>query len=78
MDGSLIDAWVSHRSFVRKDGSGPDRPSGRNPSVDFRGEKRSNAPHESSTDGEARLFTKGELTEAKLRFTTHALSEWDN
>ncbi len=75
VDGSLIDAWASHKSFVRKDGSGPDRPSGRNPSVDFSGEKRSNATHQSTTDGEARLFKKGEFTEAKLRFMTHALSE---
>ena len=75
VDGSLIDAWASHKSFVRKGGCGPDRSSGRNPSVDFTGEKRSNATYQSTTDGDARLFKKGEFTEAKLRFMTHALSE---
>lgn len=75
MDGILIEAWASHKSFVRKDGDGSDRPSGRNPKVDFSGEKRSNATHESTTDPEARLYKKGEYTEAKLRYITHALSE---
>ena len=75
VDGTLIDAWASHKSFVRKDGDGPDRPPGRNPEVDFKGEKRSNATHESTTDPESRLFKKGEFTEAKLRYMAHALSE---
>lgn len=75
VDGTLIDAWASHKSFVRKDGDGPDRPPGRNPEVDFNGEKRSNATHESTTDPESRLFKKGEFTEAKLRYMAHALSE---
>lgn len=75
VDGSLIEAWASHKSFVKKDGSGPDKPCGRNPEVDFRGEKRSNTTHQSSTDPEARLYKKGEFTEAKLRYITHALSE---
>ena len=75
VDGTMIEAWASHKSFVRKDGGGPDRPAGRNPEVDFKGEKRSNKTHESSTDPEARLFKKGEFTEAKLRYMTHALSE---
>lgn len=75
VDGTLIEAWASHKSFVRKDGDGPERPPGRNPEVDFKGEKRSNATHESSTDPESRLFKKGEFTEAKLRYMAHALSE---
>ncbi|ATG88430.1 IS5 family transposase [Methylomonas koyamae] len=75
VDGSLIEAWASHKSFVKKDGSGPDKPAGRNPEVDFSGEKRSNATHQSTTDPEARLYKKGEYTEAKLRYITHALSE---
>jgi transposase/IS5 family transposase len=75
VDGTLIEAWASHKSFVKKDGSGPDRPPGRNPEVDFKGEKRSNATHESSTDPESRLYKKGEFTEAKLRYMAHALSE---
>ena len=40
IDGTMIEAWASHKSFVRKDGRGPDRPEGRNPAVDFSGEKR--------------------------------------
>lgn len=75
VDGSLIEAWASHKSFVRKDGNGPDRPSGRNPEVDFSGESRGNATHESTTDPEARLYKKGEYTEAKLRYIAHTLSE---
>ena len=75
VDGTLIEAWASHKSFVKKDGSGPDRPPGRNPEVVFKGEKRGNATHESSTDPESRLYKKGEFTEAKLRYMAHALSE---
>ena len=75
VDGTLIEAWASHKSFVKKDGSGPERPPGRNPEVDFKGEKRSNATHESSTDPQSRLYKKGEFTEAKLRYMAHALSE---
>jgi len=75
VDGTLIDAWAGHKSFVKKDGGGPDRPSGRNPEVDFKGEKRSNATHASTTDPDSRLYKKGEFTEAKLRYMAHALSE---
>ena len=75
VDGTLIDAWAGHKSFVKKDGSGPDRRPGRNPEVDFKGESRSNATHGSSTDPESRLYKKGEYTEAKLRYMAHALSE---
>jgi transposase len=75
VDGTLIEAWASHKSFVRKDGDGPEPPPGRNPEIDFKGEKRSNATHESTTDPEARLYKKGEFTEAKLRFMAHALAE---
>lgn len=75
VDGTMIEAWASHKSFVKKDGSGPDKPSGRNPTVDFQGEKRSNATHQSTTDPEARLYKKGEFTEAKLRYLTHALAD---
>ena len=70
----MIEAWASHKSFVRKDGSGPEQPPGRNPEVDFKGEKRSNATHQSSTDPQSRLYKKGEFT-AKLRYMTHALAE---
>jgi transposase len=75
VDGTLIEAWASHKSFVRKAGGGPDRPAGRNPEVDFTGEKRSNATHQSTTDPESRLYKKGEYTEAKLRYMAHVLAE---
>lgn len=56
IDGTLLDAWASHKSFVRKDGdSNPPDDDTRNPSRDFFGEKRSNATHESITDPGARL-----------------------
>lgn len=77
VDGSMIEAWASHKSFVRKDGGGPDAGTGggRNPSVDFQGQTRSNATHQSTTDPESRLYKKGTYTEAKLRYLTHALAE---
>jgi transposase len=57
VDGTLIDAWASHKSFKRKDDdSAP--PSGRNPEVDFKGQQRRNDTHESTTDADARLVKK--------------------
>jgi len=77
VDGTLIEAWASLKSFRRKDGQGQppkdDDPS--NPTVDFKGEKRSNATHESMTDPEARLYKKGKGKEAKLSYLGHALME---
>lgn len=75
VDGTMIEAWASHKSFVPKDGSGPDKPAGRNPEADFKGKTRSNATHQSTTDPQARLYKKGEFAEAKLRYMAHALSE---
>jgi transposase len=75
VDGTMIEAWASHKSFVPKDGSGPDKPAGRKPETNFKGEKRSNATHHSTTAPQARLYKKGEFTAAKLRYMTHALSE---
>lgn len=75
VDGTLIEAWASHKSFVKKDGGDPPKGRGRNPEVDFRGQKRGNATHHSTTDPESRLFKKGEFTEAKMRYMTHALAE---
>jgi transposase len=74
VDGTMIQAWASHKSFVPKDGSGPDKPAGRNPEADFKGKARSNATHQSTTDPQARLYKKGEFTEAKLRHRAHALA----
>jgi transposase len=61
VDGTLLEAWASHKSFRPKDGPTDDPPAagaGRNPSVDFRGERRSNATHASTTDPDARLVRK--------------------
>jgi IS5 family transposase len=76
VDGTLIEAWASLKSFKRKDGSDqqpPDDPG--NPSVDFHGEKRSNDTHQSTTDPESRLARKGKGKEAKLSYSQHALME---
>ncbi len=75
VDGTMIKAWASHKSFVSKDGSGPDKPAGRNPEADFKGKSRSSAPLQSTTDPQARLYKKGEFAEAKPRCMAHALSE---
>ncbi len=76
VDGTLIEAWASHKSFKRKDGSDqqpPDDPG--NPTVDFHGEERSNATYQSTTDPEARLARKGAGKEAKLSYADHILME---
>jgi transposase len=77
VDGTLLEAWASMKSFCRKDGAPPEPPcdSGRNPEVDFHGEKRSNATHASRTDPEALLAKKGKGKEARLSFTGHVLME---
>ena len=69
MDGTLIQAWASHKSFVRKDGSDEPGSGG-----SFKGHKRSNDTHESSTDSHARLYRKGK-TASELRFMGHTLSD---
>jgi hypothetical protein len=76
VDGTLIEAWASHKSFKRKGGSDrqtPDDPG--NPTVDFHGEQRGNATHQSATDPEARLARKGAGKEAKLSYAGHVLME---
>ncbi len=73
--GALIDASAGHKSFVGKDGCGPDLLSGRNHDPDFNGESRGSATHAGTTDPEFRLFKKSECTEAKLRYMAHARSE---
>ena len=76
VDGTLIEAWAGHKSFKpRQGGDGPPPDDPGNPSVDFRGEKRSNATHASSTDPEARLYRKGPGREAKLCFMGHILMD---
>jgi transposase len=76
VDGTLIEAWASMKSFRPKDGSDePPSEGGRNAETDFRGERRSNASHASTTDPDARLYRKGDGKEAKLCFMGHALME---
>ena len=75
VDGTLIEAWASLKSFRPKDTPPPDGGSGRNPEVDFHGERRLNQTHASTTDPEARLFRKGKGKEAKLCFMGHVLME---
>jgi len=77
VDGSLIDAWASVKSFRRKDEkdekSPPDDKG--NPTVNFHGQKRSNATHESKTDPEAKLARKGQGKEARLSYSLNGLME---
>ncbi len=76
VDGTLIEAWASMKSFRPKDSSEePPSDGGRNAQVNFRGETRSNATHASTTDSDARLYRKGAGKEAKLCFMGHALME---
>ena len=78
VDGTLIQAWASLKSFKPKgdkDRRDPPPSDPGNPSVNWRGERRSNETHESTTDPEARLATKGGHQEAKMSFSAHALME---
>ena len=75
VDGTLIEAWASRKSFRPKDGSGEPPAPGRNSERDFHGETRSNDTHVSTTDPETRLARKSAGREAKLCFMGHALME---
>lgn len=75
VDGTLIEAWASMKSFRPKDKDDGDDGPDNNGWSDFRGKKRSNETHESKTDPDARLFRKGRGKEAKLCFAGHALME---
>jgi len=75
VDGTLLEAWASLKSFRPKDGSGEPPDPGRNGERDFHGERRRNDTHGSTTDPEARLFRKGPGKEARLCFMGHALME---
>jgi len=78
VDGTLIEAWASQKSFQPKDG-GPSAPTGggegRNEDVDYRGQKRSNETHASTTDPDARLSKKSQGGEARLSYMGHVLME---
>ncbi len=71
VDGTLIEAWASVKSFRPKDGSGEPPGPGRNGERDFHGEKRSNETHASTSDPEARLYCKGQGQTAKLAYMGH-------
>ncbi len=67
VDGTLIEAWASMKSFVKKDGTmPPPEGGGRNPTVVFKGETRSNDTHQSTTDPDARLYKKSEGDKSRL------------
>jgi transposase len=75
VDGTLVEAWASLKSFQRKDGTNPPPDDPGNPTVDFHGEKRSNQTHESTTDPDALLARKGNGKEAKLSYNGNLLVE---
>jgi transposase/IS5 family transposase len=75
VDGTLLKAWASMKSFRPKDGSGAPSSPGRNGEADFRKTKRSNETHASTTDKDARLFRKGDGQESRLSYLGHALME---
>ena len=79
VDGTLIEAWASLKSFQKKEDDKKSKddkdPDDRNPSVDFKGEKRKNETHESTTDPEAKIYTKSAGVAAKLSFMGHVTME---
>jgi transposase len=75
VDGTLIDAWASMKSFRPKDGSGEPPSPGRNGERNFHNEKRSNETHASTTDPDARLYRKAAGRESRLCFMGHVLME---
>lgn len=74
VDGTLIDAWASHKSFRRRDDD-QTPPAGRNPAVGFKGQSRSNDTHESTTDPDARLYKKAPGDKSRLCHMGHILME---
>lgn len=76
VDGTLIRAWASHKSFVPKDGPPPDKGGSKsNPEVDFKRQKRSNDTHGSTTDPDARLATKSGKAESIPAYMGHVLMD---
>ena len=75
VDGTLLEAWAGAKSFQAKDKKQPPSDDPGNPTVNFRGERRSNERHESKTDPEALLARKGEGKESKLSYTGNLLVE---
>jgi transposase len=75
VDGTLIEAWASHKSFQRKDRPAPPPDDPSNPTVNFHGESRSNDTHQSTTDPDARLARKSGGHEAKLAYCGNVMIE---
>lgn len=75
VDGTILEAWASLKSFRPRDEQDPPAGGGRNPERDFRGQPRRNDTHVSTTDAEARLYTKNNGQAAKLCFIAHGLME---
>ena len=75
VDGTLLEAWASMKSVRPREGGDPPAPGGKNPSVDYRGQRRRNETHVSATDAEARLARKGGGKEARLCYAGHVLTE---
>jgi hypothetical protein len=76
VDGPMIEANASLKSFRKKDGGNPPDGSGSNPEVNFRGEKRKNDTHESTTDPESKLYRKGDGQPAQLCYLGHVRGEF--
>jgi IS5 family transposase len=74
VDGSLLEAWASHKSFRPRD-QDPPSDGGSNPTVNFHGQPRTNATHRSTTDPDARLYKKAQGREARLGYLGHVLME---
>src|SRR5258708_12981718 len=72
VDGTMLQAWASQKSFQRKEEDGPAGPGG---SEDFRGQERKNDTNESNTDAEARSYRKSKGQEAKMIYLGHAVLE---
>jgi transposase len=75
VDGTLIEAWASHKSFKPKDGSDKDGENDSNKSDDFRGQQRRNDTHQSTTDPEAKLYRKSGGQESKMAFLGHVMMD---
>jgi transposase len=75
VDGTLLEAWASHKSFRRRDEDPPTGGGGGNPTVNFHRERRTNETHQSTTDPDARLYKKAQGREARLGYLGHVVME---
>jgi transposase len=75
VDGTLIESWSAVKSMRRRDGKDEPPGPGRNPTVNWHGEKRTNETHVSPKDPDAKLYTKGNRQAAKLSYLGHALMD---